>query len=58
MERARKECEPLYHRFFAMEPMIEENTGKVTIVLVCTNCGKPIRYDFNVNNRERIEISE
>lgn len=55
---AKRECEPTYHRFFALEQVIEENTGAVTLVIVCTNCGKPIRYDYNLNNRESFKVIE
>lgn len=58
MERKQRECEPTYHRYFAMEPMQDEKTGGVTIILVCTNCGKPIRYDLNILNTEPIKVVE
>ncbi len=58
MERKQKECDPTYHHYFALEPMLDEKTGAVTIVLVCTNCSKPVRYDFNIFNTEPFKIIE
>ena len=58
MERKQKECEQTYHRYFALEPMLDETTGGATLVIVCTNCGKIVRYDFNVLNTEPVRIVE
>lgn len=32
-------CEPTNHRYFALEPMIDEDTRKVVFTIVCTQCG-------------------
>jgi len=58
MEPKRVECEPGYHRLFALEPFCDEKTGAVTVVLVCTSCGHPIRFDFNVLNTEPFRVIE
>jgi len=57
MERTQKECESTYHRYFALEPFAKD-TGEVTIVLVCTQCGRPLRYDFSINEKEAVKVTE
>ena len=57
MEKVKRECDPLYHHFYALEPFAKE-TGEVTILLVCTNCGKPIRYDFHLDKVEGVKVTE
>jgi RNase P subunit RPR2 len=53
-----RECDPTYHRYFALEPFFDDKTGAVTVVLVCTNCGQPKRYDFNLTRVEPIKVIE
>jgi hypothetical protein len=55
---AKKKCESTYHRYFSLEPFYDDKTGAVTIVLVCTACGDPLRYDFNLTRVEPIKVVE
>jgi hypothetical protein len=58
MPRSINECEPDQHRFFALEPFQKEYTGLTTILTVCTQCGKPMRYDLDLDKIEPIQITE
>jgi hypothetical protein len=55
---ARKECLDASHRYFALEPFFDPNTSAVTIIKLCTNCPKMIRYDLNLSNRESATVIE
>jgi hypothetical protein len=55
---ARRECESTYHRFFALEPFFDDKTGAVTIITVCTNCSKLVRYDLNLSTQDAAKILE
>lgn len=54
----REECDPTFHRYFALEPILDPATSALTIILVCTNCGKPRRYDLNLSKREATQVIE
>jgi hypothetical protein len=56
-DKKRVECEPGYHRLFALEPFAKED-GRITLVAICTNCGHPVRYDFHLNEIESIRVTE
>ncbi len=36
------------HRFFSLDPIGVEASGKVTVIIVCTACGEFRRKDFEV----------
>jgi hypothetical protein len=56
-DKKRVECEPGYHRLFALEPFAKE-TGEITLVAICTNCGHPVRYEFSLNEKTPIRVIE
>lgn len=47
---APKECEPIYHRFYSLEPIGDEETGTVLVISVCSNCSKVNEYRTNIKS--------
>ena len=58
MEKKKLECQETYHHFFALEPFVNTDTGDITVLVICTACKKPVRYDFNLHTTDPIKVIE
>jgi hypothetical protein len=38
------ECNPIEHRFFALELVGNQTSGKVIVLLCCTQCSKLVKH--------------
>jgi len=44
MDNKRTECDPIFHRFYSLEPQATEDGSKILVISICANCGKAIEY--------------
>jgi hypothetical protein len=42
------ECNPIEHRFFALELVGNQTTKKATAIIICTQCGKLVKHVVEV----------
>lgn len=43
-------CDPMFHRYYSLEPLATENGNKILIVSICSNCGDAIEYRTSIDS--------